>query len=251
MLGCEDRLNTVAPMIWWSTWESAFHDKLKFAIEKLRVVQLCRCLRSFAVFSQLLKLHMLYVYIYIYMYISIVSSLCFFLHRYLNALVSHIHQYSACFSTTSDQGFQLHRLHCCWQTVRSWYCGTEIWWYHRQDGNTKHVAKEFRLSTYQPINWCNGGIFSSSSWTWVASLHFFFTATPEISCARADSSRHVRGNGMVNLLHCDLLSQDLLRMYCHNLSKCWYCLGYMYLWKSRKDVIINRIRYDSIQVLQA
>lgn len=66
MLGCEDRLNTVAPMIWWSTWESAFHDKLKFAIEKLRVVQLCRCLRSFAVFSQLLKLHMLYVYIYIY-----------------------------------------------------------------------------------------------------------------------------------------------------------------------------------------
>ena len=123
--------------------------------------------------SQLLKLHMLYVYIYIYMYISIVSSLCFFLHRYLNALVSHIHQYSACFSTTSDQGFQLHRLHCCWQTVRSWYCGTEIWWYHRQDGNTKHVAKEFRLSTYQPINWCNGGIFSSSSWTWVASLHFF------------------------------------------------------------------------------
>lgn len=115
-----------------------------------------------------------YTFTYIHMYISIVSSLCFFLHRYLNALVSHIHQYSAC-GTTSDQGFQLHRLHCCWQTVRSWYCGTEIWWYHRQDGNTKHVAKEFRISTYQPINWCNGGIFSSSSsWAWVASLACFF-----------------------------------------------------------------------------
>ena len=92
MLGCEDRLKTVSPMIW-----SAFHDKLKFAIEKLRVVQLCRCLRSLAVCSQLLAYIAYAIRLHIYTYICIYQLLVLFvfLHRYLDALVSHIHQYSA------------------------------------------------------------------------------------------------------------------------------------------------------------
>lgn len=86
----------------------------------------------------------------------------------------------------------------------------------------KHKARSKRISTFNIPTYqlVQRGYLLFIKLNMSGFTAFFFTATPEISCARADSSRHVRGNGMVNLLHCDLLSQDLLRMYCHNLSKC-------------------------------
>ena len=156
---------------------------------------------------------MLYVYIYIhiYMYISIVSSLCFFTPVFRCTGISYP-PVLGFFGTTSDQGFQLHRLHCCWQTVRSWYCGTENlvvsptgWKHHTR---SKRISN-FNIPTYQLVQRDKSSLHQVEH-EWLHCI-FFFTATPEISCARADSSRHIRGNGMVNFLHCDLLSQDVLR----------------------------------------